>query len=127
MIKGELQQIGITVPLSDFAAQNGMELVYGRAVYPRYFGPKQGIPGSAWFAYIPKEYPRLGFYLVGPESQNVVLPLEKRPTLFPHAADMIVLGCPQDDYLEAQMVILTGDANLIILSSPNVDLGCGED
>lgn len=122
----ELNQVGITASLPDFAAQNGMTLLYGRALYPRYYGPKKGIPDDEWFAFIPQDYGRLGFYLVGPDLQNVVLPLKNVPTSIPHAADVIVLACPQSEYLEAQMVILTGEKNIIFKRAPRPNWDCSE-
>jgi len=60
-LRMSLQQAGLRESISDFAMQNGMKLVYGRALYPRYYGSKQGIPGDAWFAFVPRDYARLGF------------------------------------------------------------------
>ncbi len=125
-ISKELHRMGIPQSLSDFASQNGMDLLYGRALYPRYYGPKHGILGNAWFAFIPRDYARLGFYLVGFGAQNVVLPLEDKPTNFPHASDVIVLGCFKDEFLEAQLVVLAGDQITIFKRVPQPNWTCSE-
>jgi len=127
VINRDLQQAGISESLFVFASQNELKLLHGRALFPRYFGAKNGIPGDAWFAYVPRDYARLGFYLVGSSSQNVVLPLEDPPDVFPHASDVIVLGCSQDEYFEAQMVIMTEGEISILLSVPPPDWTCGGD
>ncbi|HBY06614.1 MAG TPA: hypothetical protein DEH22_02045, partial [Chloroflexi bacterium] len=124
LLQAQLNQAGISEALPDFAAQTGSELIYGRALYPRFYSAGQGIPGQAWFAFVPREYTRLGFYLVGPHSQNVVLPLGDAPANFPHAADVIVLGCLRDEYLEAQLVILRGETDTVLFDSSQFDWGC---
>jgi hypothetical protein len=65
----DLQQAGITAYLSELEMQNGMELLYGRALFPRYYGSNGGIPGNAWYAFVPRDYARLGFYLLGPSGK----------------------------------------------------------
>jgi len=123
----DLQQAEITESLSELKMQNGMELLYGRALYPRYYGPKGGIPGNAWYAFVPRDYARLGFYLLGSIGQNVVLPLEEKPTYFPHASDVIILGCSQDEFFEAQLVVLMGDEmNIIFQRVPQPNWKCSE-
>lgn len=125
-LEQELYQAGIPASLSDFASENGLKLLYGRALFPRYYGPTQGIPGNEWPAFIPRDYARLGFYLVGPVRKNIVLPLEDKPTHFSHAGDVIVLGCSQDEYIEAHMVILTGEQGPVLLSSPKPGWVCDQ-
>ena len=71
----------------------------------------------------------MGFYLLGPIGQNVVLPLEEKPTYFPHASDVIMLGCSQDEFFKAQLVVLIGDEMNIIFQrvpQPNWKCGVGE-
>jgi hypothetical protein len=123
-LKRELRQAGISNSLADFASENGLKLLYGRALFPRYYGSNQGIPDSDWFAYVPRDYARLGFYLVGPDEENIVLPLEGNPTIFPHAVDVIVLGCSKDGYFESRLVILRGNQGTEILKGSQTDWIC---
>ena len=123
-LKRELRQAGISNSLADFASENGLKLLYGRALFPRYYGSNQGIPDSDWFAYVPRDYARLGFYLVGPDEENIVLPLEGNPTIFPHAVDVIVLGCSKDGYFESRLVIQRGNQGTEILKGSQTDWIC---
>jgi len=93
----------------------GVEAVYGRALYPRFYPAGEGITRFDWPAFSRRNYPRLGFYLIGDAPQDVVFPLDAPPTFFPHGADLVVLGCPRDDYLEAQAVFLLTDSGAALI------------
>ncbi|MFN2150337.1 MAG: hypothetical protein ACK2T5_01990, partial [Anaerolineales bacterium] len=124
VLQEQLQTSGIGTPLLELAQENGLSLLYGRALYPRYYAAHAGLPGGDWFAYSPQDFARLGFYLVGSSTQNIVLAQEKSPPSFPHASDVIVLGCQQDEYLEAQLVILLEDTITILQRDPQPDWTC---
>jgi 4-amino-4-deoxy-L-arabinose transferase-like glycosyltransferase len=64
----------------------------GRALYPRYYQAGQGEPGSP-DPLEPKDYPRLGFYLVGKMAQPIILPLVNQPGAFRNGSDALVIGC----------------------------------
>jgi hypothetical protein len=120
----DLQSIGITGDLTEFAIQHNLGLLSGRALYPRYYAAGKGIPENTWPAFIPRDYARLGFYLVGPNSSGVVLALEQPPVQFPHAADVIVLACDAEEHLEAQIVIVMENPVLVLANKPPSGWGC---
>jgi len=90
--------------IDTFAAQPGAFLQVGRGLYPRFFSKNDGLASAnPWPAYAFHDYPRIGFLLLNQTSVSVVFPTKKVPE-FPHAADVIVLGCQRDGYVEARWV-----------------------
>jgi len=87
-----------------FASQPGAFLQTGRVLYPRFFSKNDGLASAnPWPAYAFHDYPRIGFLLLNQTSVSVVFPT-KKISEFPHAADVIVLGCQRDGYVEARWV-----------------------
>lgn len=79
----------------------------GRALFPRYYDADDGYAwGGAWIAYNPFPFPRLGFYLAGPENWNILLPTAQVPGKFPNASDAIIIGSFQGEYIQAKSVTL---------------------
>lgn len=103
----------------------------GRILYPRYFEAGEGFSRNGIISFRPYEFSRLGFYMVGPLNENIILPLNEAPGRFPHAADVLVLGCLRDTdyfhrtYTEALMIFLPEEG--IILRQPGrQELNCLE-
>ena len=87
-----------------FTSQPGAFLQTGRVLYPRFFSKNDGLASAnPWPAYAFHDYPRIGFLLLNQTSVSVVFPT-KKISEFPHAADVIVLGCQRDGYIEARWV-----------------------
>jgi len=78
-------------------------IFYGRALYPIYLGANEGMVNFNWASFAPKPYKRLAFYLVGPQSTSVNLPMESPPFSFPDGVSVIVVGCKAE----------TGDINAL--------------
>lgn len=96
---------------NSFLQQSSAQALWGRALYPRYYPAGEGEPGGQWPAFNPLPFARLGFVLIGPQGEHVVLPLEIAPEHFPNDADVLVFGCGQETYLRAVGVIfLNGEA-----------------
>jgi hypothetical protein len=90
--------------LNTFASQPGAFMQIGRGLYPRFFSKNDGLASAnPWPAYAFHDYPRVGFLLLNQTSISVVFPTKKIPE-FPHAQDVIVLGCQRDGYVEARWV-----------------------
>src|SRR5215212_2721215 len=90
--------------LNTFASQPGAFLQTGRVLYPRFFSKNDGLASAnPWPAYAFHNYPRLGFLLLNQTSISVVFPT-KKIAVFPHAEDVIVLGCQRDGYVEARWI-----------------------
>lgn len=110
-------------PLEQFLAGGG-SVALGRALYPRFHEGELGEAGDTWQTFIPRAYPRISFHLVGPHEQGVILPYEGVPESFPHGSDVLVFGCPGEDYFDALAVVVYAAPERIYLRSPLPELGC---
>ncbi len=77
--------------LQNLLAEPGSAVYAGRAIYPRFFKTGEGETDSG-NPFTPRPYNYLGFYLAGPESRSVVMPLEAPPQWLPHTADVLVFA-----------------------------------
>jgi len=84
--------------------REGEIIVYGRAIYPRYYDAEDGEPGTAKVGYEVSDDARLVFWLVGSDPKLVILPLESAPPFFPHASDVWIIGKAEGDFFYARMV-----------------------
>jgi hypothetical protein len=101
-----------TIPAS--ALQNFLEtepgatVLYGRALYPAYY-----MEGKFWGDDSPNlleasAHDRVQFTLTGPQDAFVYLPLTKPPSDFPHASDVMIVGCTHDTATQALLVQVDG-------------------
>jgi len=106
----------------EYLRQHGILLYRGLALYPRYYRSGQGEPSSGWQIFRVKNFNRLGFYLMGPDEEKVLLALDKPPQSLPNGRDVLVIGCPGSAYVDALAVITyPSNGNIssgIILRSP---------
>ncbi len=73
---------------------NESDILYGRALYPRYYRAGDGMAGDdGKFEF---GYPRIEIYLIGDTHQWFILPSEVEPVWFPHGSDVIIFRCPTD-------------------------------
>ncbi|MEP7134378.1 MAG: glycosyltransferase family 39 protein [Chloroflexota bacterium] len=101
-----------------FAAQPEAIIQIGRVLYPRYYSRGNGLSSSnPWPAYKPRDYSRLGFLFMNQVSSSAVFPTRKIPTIFPHAADAIILGCRREDYVEVRLIVFP-ELDVALLSAP---------
>jgi hypothetical protein len=114
--------VGTSLPLTEFAfpkaeplnapdlaPQAGEVIRSGRAIYPRYYAAGEGEPGTAKAGYEISEEARLVFFLVGEEPGLVILPLAEAPEIFPHTADVVVVGTMRENNLHARVIRLKKD------------------
>jgi hypothetical protein len=73
--------------------EDGAVILYGRALYPVYLKPNDGMLNYYWLSYASKPYSRLAFHLIGPQPAEVILPMGTPPAVLPDGADVIVIGC----------------------------------
>lgn len=121
--------IGASIPLSEvvfpqkyagdancpFASrENGEICIQGRALYPRYYEPGDGEPGTAKLGYEIGDEARLVFWLAGPQPGLVIFPLESAPAFFPHAADVTIVGARDGESLRARVVQVEKEGQVII-------------
>ncbi len=98
--------------LQNFMGRGG-EVVYGRALYPRYFpldaelmtGNLRLFPSSTTFT------------IAGTDLNFVILPREEPPKSFPHGMDVLVFGCREDslepDRIRVCLGCYTGGFNAV--------------
>jgi len=79
-------------------------IVYGRAIYPRYYDAGDGEPDTAKLGYEVSDGARLVFWLVGPNAGLVIFPLETAPEFFPHASDVWIIGELDEGVLYARII-----------------------
>lgn len=100
LLKSEsLDELGIKEELS-----NRENIFYGRALYPRYFAPGEGMTG--WKGAFRRDISRIEFYLVGSTHAWVALPYQGELDAFPHAADVIFLGEDREYFINADVLFL---------------------
>jgi hypothetical protein len=91
--------------------ENGGVAQQGKALYPRYYAAGEGEKS------IILQYGHLRFFLAGPHSYQIVLPLiDKRQFEIPHYSDVLVVGC-EENYLDV-LAIFIEDENSILFRDP---------
>ena len=121
--EAQLNSAGLTMSQVDAFLENpGSELLVGRTLYPRAYKMDQG--EIIFYPYTVMGFPRTGFVLIGPKgADNVVLP-GGIPEHFPHAEDALVLGCREQNYVDAVAVILLDGTETIYTRWPMSKLTC---
>jgi len=106
------------VTSSDLHILESEKIVYGRAIYPRFYEARDGEPGSGKLGYGESDEPRLVFWMVGPDPGLVIVPLENTPDFFPHASDIWVVGKLEAGVLRARTVKVEKDGISAIYTAP---------
>ena len=123
--QSQLADAGLTVEnLNTFLKSPGAEALVGRTLYPRSYKMGQGEISFYFYPYTIMDFPRTGFFLIGPHGQdNILLPGET-PRYLPHTADTLVIGCREQDYLDALMVIVLDGSGAVYTRFPRPELAC---
>jgi hypothetical protein len=88
-----------------FTSQPDSFFEMGRLLYPRFFTRGKGIASSnPWPPYQVRDYPRFGFLLLNDKITWSLFPSRDSTLPFPHAADVIILGCEREDYVEVRLI-----------------------
>lgn len=101
--------------LQAFLTSDKAVLLYGRALYPRFYYSGQGELGNGWPAYAIREGSRLSFLMVkGDGMDQVLLRLGEPPRRFPNASDALVVGCADTQgYVQALAALLPGKTDRV--------------
>ncbi len=94
--------------LTDFIDQGG-QVVYARALYPRYFEPGESfydVRSTVWGGLEREQSTRTEFYLAGTEVLWGVLFREEPPVIFPHGSDVIAFGCEEGGSFDMVVVVI---------------------
>ncbi len=93
--------------LNALASDPGVDIQYGRAIYPRYYAAGEGEPETAKTGYAPEPHARLVFHFLGTDNHLVVFYLDQVPIFFPHIADAFLFYRQGEDPLTPQAVLVT--------------------
>jgi hypothetical protein len=111
--------------LESFVEQPETVLLKGRALYPRFYAAGEGEPQTAKTGYEPLPYPRTLFQLASNEYYGlVVLRADQPPDHLPNAADVIVLGCLEQGYLDARAVLVLERDGSVIPAGEGIPARC---
>jgi len=90
--------------VAEFLSHPNSQLLEGRLLYPRFFRRDDGIfSAHPWAIYQVRDFSRLGFLVLNDQAASIVFPANK-PLALPHGADVIVLGCTREDFVEARWI-----------------------
>lgn len=109
--------------LIDFLGQGGVTIT-GRGLYPRFFPANHAGPGDFRGAFGVKPFPRISFYITGPQSNTIVLPFTSETFSFPNASDVIVFACSNETISNERGILAvavfdqTGEFETLLLRSP---------
>lgn len=128
----------LQLEVEEFLKNPDALIISGRGFYPRYYSYNQGesiLPGQIT-PYTPREFPRLVFTLLLPDTnKTVLLPIDDPRLNFPDAAEVIVGGCQvsqtQGDllstyltYIDAAFVVILDEPGEIYIRVPEAPLLC---
>jgi hypothetical protein len=103
--------------LKGFLQHDGATIVHGKALYPMYLKTEEGMVNVNWPSFAPQPYDRLAFYLIGPQSISVNLPIDSPPLYFPDGASVIVIGCKVElGDINAVSILVEGDSPVYYVS-----------
>jgi hypothetical protein len=94
--------------LIDFIDQGG-QVVYARALYPRFFEPGESfydVRSIVWGGLERDQEMRTEFYLAGTDILWGVLFREEPPVVFPHGSDVVAIGCEVGGSFDTVVVVI---------------------
>ncbi|MDQ3006134.1 MAG: glycosyltransferase family 39 protein [Chloroflexota bacterium] len=103
-----------------FLEQEKALFVSGLALYPRYFRPNSRFQ----LADIDEQYRYLHFWMINKDDEQVVLPLQNHPDIFPHASTVSVIGCMEDNSISAWAIVMHTPSKRILIREPQSPLIC---
>jgi hypothetical protein len=92
----------------------------GRVLYPRFYIRNDGAASARpWPAYLTRPYPRFGFLLLNQTINHVVFSARASNATISHSADVIILGCKHEDYVEARIVYIPQTKDIFTVENFN--------
>jgi len=121
--ESQLTDAGLSIAdVQSFLSNPGAEIAIGRALYPRFYPTGRG--EILLYPYVEMGFPRTGFILIGPKGEQGILLPGEAPKHFPHGADVLVLGCKEQNYTDALVVLILDETRAVYTRSPMSDLTC---
>lgn len=109
--------------LQTLLESEGKRIVFGKIMYPRYYRAGAG-ELSSYFPYKPLDYPRLAFTLIGADGTINIVLAGPIPQGLTNARSAIIIGCKEKGYIDAAVVILTGNNQSAYFREPLPDPIC---
>jgi hypothetical protein len=104
--------------IQNFMSRPNSYLETGRLLYPRYYNKGDGLSSANPSpAFKVRDFARLGFVLLNQDLMPTVFPTKRFSKPVPQAADVIVLGCKQENYVEARLIAFP-DTDTVYLDKP---------
>jgi hypothetical protein len=123
--QAQIAEAGITQEQLDaFLKSPGAEALVGRTLYPRSYKAGQGEVTFYFYPFTTMDFPRTGFFLIGPHGQDNIILAGDAPKDLPHIADAIVIGCRDQNYVDALMVMILDGSGTVYRRSPMPELVC---
>jgi hypothetical protein len=97
-------------------------MLVGRTLYPRWYKAGQG--EIAFYPYTVMEFPRAAFVLIGPKGTDAIVLPSETPKHLPHAEDVLVIGCREQNYVDALAVVFLNSKQTVYMRSPMSELTC---
>ena len=122
--EGYLQEAGLDRAAVDALSvqSTAFRITAGRVLYPRYYPENKGEPKNR-FPYGVLEFSRIAFTMIGPDGLNYVLLPEEHVPYFPNASDVIVLGCQENNHMDALVVVIEKQ-QVVYVRQPASPLQC---
>ena len=109
--------------IESFLQEEKADVLVGRALYPRHYQKDLG-EFIYYYPTVKLPFPRTTFTLIGSSfNYGVILP-GAVPQHFPHASDVIVIGCRENEYFDALAVIILDEEGAVYTRSPQSALTC---
>ena len=89
--------------------ENGLDVYYGKVLYPRYFNSGERMDDNRGGAIPDFSYSRVEFYLVGEVNSWATIPLDKPIGYLPHGAEVVILGTPEGVEVDETGTQISGD------------------
>ena len=115
------EQMDESVLESFLETESSSIVLHGRALYPAYYEQKKFWGESSPNLLEARQYNRLQFYLIEGGIRFVFIPFEETPEYFPHASDVFVIGCVQENSIRALLIKVNDH---MLTSSPWHGLTC---
>jgi hypothetical protein len=121
-----ISQAGVSAEqLKTFLASPGAEVLVGRTLYPRSYKMGQGEISFYFYPFTNMDFPRTGFFLIGPHGQDNIILAGSFPKYLPHLADTLVIGCWDQNYVDALLVLVLDNNGTVYTRSPMpAELSC---
>jgi hypothetical protein len=119
----KIASAGLTLDqINTFLKVPGSEMLVGRTLYPRWYKAGQG--EIAFYPYTVMEFPRAAFVLIGPKGTDAIVLPSETPKHLPHAEDVLVIGCREQNYVDALAVVFLNSKQTVYMRSPMSELTC---